>query len=232
MKLGVVLPIFEDRVDAALHAASLAARAGLDGVFAYDHLWPMGRPDRPALAPFPILAAVAVAHPTLVVGPLVARVGLVDDAVLLAQFRSLEGLAPGRVIAALGTGDALSRAENEAYGLPYGSAEERRASLASCAAALQEEGIETWVGGGSPATMTLARALGATINCFSATPERVAEVAEGGPVSWAGTAAKSPEALAEQLHALSSAGATWAVCSYPIEAEALARAAETLAPPG
>ncbi len=39
--------------------AHRALAAGVDGVFCYDHLWPIGQPDRPALAPFPILATLA-----------------------------------------------------------------------------------------------------------------------------------------------------------------------------
>ena len=59
IKLGVVLPSFRPTAADALDVARQADDAGIDGVFCYDHLWPMGRPDRPALAPFPLLAAVA-----------------------------------------------------------------------------------------------------------------------------------------------------------------------------
>ena len=58
-----------------------------------------------------------------------ARVGLVPDAVLAAQFTALARLAPGRVIAGLGTGDRLSEEENRAYGIPFAPAAERRAEL-------------------------------------------------------------------------------------------------------
>ena len=59
MKLGVLLPTFRDGAEDALAFAGEAVDAGVDGVFAYDHLWPMGSPTRPSLAPFPLLAAVA-----------------------------------------------------------------------------------------------------------------------------------------------------------------------------
>ena len=70
----------------------------MDGVFCYDHIWPLGQPERPALAPFPILGALATMlgpsrgpgeGPYL--GTLVARVGLVPNAVLAAQFVALDG---------------------------------------------------------------------------------------------------------------------------------------------
>ena len=114
MKLGVLLPTFRNGAEDALAFAAAAADAGVDGLFAYDHLWPMGSPTRPSLAPFPLLAAVAQRH-DVVVGPLVARVGLVGTSHLVEEYLTLERVAPSRVICALGSGDKLSAAENEAY---------------------------------------------------------------------------------------------------------------------
>ena len=59
MRTGVVLPTFRDTPDEAFAAAEEAVGAGVDGVFCYDHIWPMGQPHRPALAPFPVLGALA-----------------------------------------------------------------------------------------------------------------------------------------------------------------------------
>ncbi|MHB8827619.1 MAG: LLM class flavin-dependent oxidoreductase, partial [Acidimicrobiales bacterium] len=158
MKIGLLLPTFEVGARHALDVAAEAAEAGLDGVFAYDHLWPMGSPTRPALAPFPVLAAVAARH-EIGVGPLVARVGLFGTAHLVETFTALEEIAPGRVIAALGTGDKLSAAENAAYGLPEYSPRERREMLGVTAAALAPL-MPVWIGAGAPATNELARTLG------------------------------------------------------------------------
>ena len=106
MRTGVVLPLFQQTPAPAFAAAIAAVEAGVDGLFCYDHIWPIGQPERPALAPFPLLGALATmlepsdsprGGPFL--GTLVARVGLVPDAVLAAQFLALECLAPGRVTA-------------------------------------------------------------------------------------------------------------------------------------
>ncbi len=59
IRAGVVLPTFRDTPDDALAAADSAVAAGIDGLFCYDHIWPMGQPERPALAPFPLLGALA-----------------------------------------------------------------------------------------------------------------------------------------------------------------------------
>ena len=48
MKLGILLPLFRTDIADARAAAAEAEAVGLDGVFAYDHLWPIGHPERPA----------------------------------------------------------------------------------------------------------------------------------------------------------------------------------------
>jgi hypothetical protein len=217
VKVGILLPTFEVGARHALEVAAQASEAGLDGVFAYDHLWPMGSPARPALAPFPVLAAVLARH-DIVVGPLVARVGLFGTTHLVETLLALDALRPGRVIGALGTGDKLSLAENDAYGLARQGAEERRAMLADVATALAGT-MPVWVGAGAPATNELARSLGATLNLWNATPAAVAEAALAGPVSWAGPV---PSDLEATLDALASAGASWAVLSPHARVEDLA----------
>ena len=206
MKLGVLLPTFRLGSKDALEAARLAENAGLDGVFAYDHLWPMGTPERPSLAPFGLLATVASRH-DLVVGPLVARVSLVSTEHLVEQYRTLEHFAPRRVIAALGTGDKLSAPENEAYGLPSLSADDRRTLLEEAWRALHET-VPVWFGAGASATNALARSLGAALNVWDASPEALGRESTLGETTWAGP---PPTDLARHLDALEASGATWAV---------------------
>jgi Luciferase-like monooxygenase len=217
VRVGALLPTFEASAAPALDAAARAAAAGLDGVFAFDHLWPMNAPDRPALAPLPVLAAVAAAHGALRVGPLVARVSLVGPETLVAQVETLVALAPGRVVAALGTGDRLSVPEETAYGLAPMTAAERRARLRDVAAALAGS-CEVWVGAGGRETDALARELGLTLNLWDASDERVAQAAAEGPVSWAGPLRGD---AAARLDALADAGATWAVATATADPDAI-----------
>ena len=218
MKIGLLLPTFEVGARHAFEVAAEAAEAGLDGVFAYDHLWPMGSPTRPALAPFPVLAAVGARH-EISVGPLVARVGLFGTRHLVDTLSALEEIAPGRVIAALGTGDKLSAAENTAYGLPEYCAAERREMLVESATALRSI-MPVWIGAGASSTNELARSLGVTLNMWNAPPTDVAAAALEGQVSWAGPV---PSDLDATLDALDAAGATWAVLSSHARVADLAR---------
>ena len=45
IRTGVVLPTFRDTPDAAFAAAAEAVDAGIDGLFCYDHIWPLGHGD-------------------------------------------------------------------------------------------------------------------------------------------------------------------------------------------
>jgi alkanesulfonate monooxygenase SsuD/methylene tetrahydromethanopterin reductase-like flavin-dependent oxidoreductase (luciferase family) len=213
VKLGVLLPTFREGADDAFSFAREAATAHIDGVFAYDHLWPMGSPERPSLAPFALLAAIARRHEELIVGPLVARIGLTGTAHLVEEFETLEALAPGRVIAAVGTGDQLSAPENEAYGIAVQSVDERRAQLEMTARALAPM-MPVWIGGGGASTNKLARDLGVVLNLWNATTERLREAARFGEVSYAGPV---PDNLFARLSELAEAGATWAVFSPDVK---------------
>jgi alkanesulfonate monooxygenase SsuD/methylene tetrahydromethanopterin reductase-like flavin-dependent oxidoreductase (luciferase family) len=150
VKLGLSLPMFTADARRPIAAAARAAAAGYDGVFAADHLFPPGAPGRPALEPFAILAAVAARHPELHVGTLVSRVSLRPAGVLAKQGAALDLMCGGRGILGLGAGDSVSKAEHEAFGIPFASVSDRVALLAETVGAVRRlfEG-DPWEGGSS-----------------------------------------------------------------------------------
>lgn len=235
MRVGLTLPSFRSdasAVDGALRAEEL----GIDGVFAFDHLWPLGRPDRPALSAMPLLGAVAGATERISFGSLVARVGLLDDDVLVASLTSLHDLAGGRFIAGIGAGDRMSAAENLAYGIPFTTPEERLASVAHCASALADSGVDVWIGAGSkpgsPASQ-LAQDLGVVVNVWDVSPEDLGRLSRAvvTEVTWGGMCPTSPGALSEHLSRIADQGASWAVCTWPVDPMTIddfAHAVETL----
>lgn len=225
MRIGITLPSFSADAGAVIDTARAAEQAGIHGVFVFDHLWPTGSPQRPALAAYPLVAAVLAATRTIRVGTLVARIGLLPDEVVLACFGGLTTIAEGRLIAGLGTGDSTSADENERLGIPYPSARTRRSRLGEVGAVLQGAGIETWVGAGTQATNELAGSLRATLNLWGAHPDRVRDIAAGGgAVSWAGPFPKDGSAP-EVLESMARAGASWAVWGWPPSVESVVSAA-------
>jgi alkanesulfonate monooxygenase SsuD/methylene tetrahydromethanopterin reductase-like flavin-dependent oxidoreductase (luciferase family) len=229
MQVGITLPTFREDA-AALEVARRAEALGLDGVFAFDHLWPPGRPDLPSLSAFPVLGAVAAVTERICLGPLVARVGLVPDEVLVAELRSLSLMAPGRLIAGLGTGDQKSASENLSYGISASGPEERRQALRLSARSLIDFGVPVWVGGSSVAITELAVELGsgASLNLWEARPSALAAVSARCETTWGGSLGGGVAQVAQSLHELADAGATWAVCAWPRSLEDLSEAVEVL----
>jgi len=213
MKIGVLLPSFDTRAEPSLDAAEEAEREGIHGVFVYDHLWQPDTDRNPSLAPYPLLGAVTARTSRIRIGTLVARVALSLDEVLVHSFISLDRLSGGRVIAGIGTGDVKSAVEHSALGLPYESAAIRRVALERCTFALLRAGVETWIGGGGPATNAIAHEAGVPVNLWSATPERVAELSSRWPVTWGGVLQRGQDGGA-LLSSLEAAGALWAVFTW------------------
>jgi alkanesulfonate monooxygenase SsuD/methylene tetrahydromethanopterin reductase-like flavin-dependent oxidoreductase (luciferase family) len=234
MRTGIVVPTFRDTPDDALEEARRAFAAGVDGVFCYDHLWPIGQPDRPALAPFPILATLAASYagpPTPGGGPffgtLVARTGLVPNAVLVNQFTALAQWAPGRVIAGLGTGDRLSEAENVAYGIPFPPAAERRSGMVDLALSLRTAGLTVWLAGGPAGRVEESLESGAGLNVWDADPVLVFTRSQGPAaveVTWGGPPPKDEAVLRQTVRDLDEAGATWVIFATPIDPSLLVAA--------
>jgi alkanesulfonate monooxygenase SsuD/methylene tetrahydromethanopterin reductase-like flavin-dependent oxidoreductase (luciferase family) len=219
MKVGITLPQFRPTVDASLRAAVAAEAAGLDGVFVFDHVWAIGNPDRPARNAWPLLGALAGETDRITLGTLVARVSLLPNAVLAHNLETLLRIVgPDRLVAGLGAGDHLSKAENEAVDVPFGSVDERLADLADAAARTRAAGITTWIGGLSDRVARLAVDAGAdALNLWGVEPARVAASRDehGIEVTWGGPGPAGVEATADLLRRLADAGATWAVVGPP-----------------
>jgi alkanesulfonate monooxygenase SsuD/methylene tetrahydromethanopterin reductase-like flavin-dependent oxidoreductase (luciferase family) len=239
MRVGITLPQFRHEVEPALDVARRAEDAGLDGVFVFDHLWPLGQPLRPALHSLTLLGALAAETGRVTLGPLVARVGLVPDALLVHQLVTLHRMVGDRLIAALGTGDSANKDENQAYGIPFAPVAERLAAVRWCCGRLREAGVRTWVGGRSAAVRAAAatadgwNAWGTDVVTFTAEATGVApgrELTWGGQVLVGRTQAQAAtklrahgdrpglfagtvDDLAGHLRALAAAGASWAVCA-------------------
>jgi alkanesulfonate monooxygenase SsuD/methylene tetrahydromethanopterin reductase-like flavin-dependent oxidoreductase (luciferase family) len=172
VRVGLTLPSFQSDPERVLTIARAAEDAGLDGVFAFDHLFRQ-RGDasdaerRPALELLTMTAAVAAATNHIMVGTLVARATLRPPSMLRNAFDTLARVAPGRIIAGLGAGDDDSIAEDAAFGvLPADPSPTGTPSpgLGAYRLGRMEEAVQAnaggefpvWVAGRSPAAMRLA----------------------------------------------------------------------------
>jgi len=238
VRLGVTLPQFRDDAEPALAVARRAEAAGLDGVFVFDHLWPLHQPERPALHSMTLLGALTAETSRVSLGSFVARVSLLPDAVLVHTLHSLWRMTEGRFIAGLGTGDRNNRDENLAYGVGFPPAEDRARQLVDCCRRLRELGVPTWVGGDSARARAIAAAEADGWNAWGLSAEAFASLAAEMPreTTWGGQiligrsdahaagklarhrprphlAHGTLDTLRRHFAALEEAGASWAVCS-------------------
>lgn len=190
---GLALPSFVDDVEVPLAVARAAEAAGLDGVFAYDHLFRESRRGRrPAQEPFTLLGAVAAETERVAVGTLVARSTLRPPATLRLAFDTLQRVSGGRVIAGLGSGDRASAVENEEFGLRFGTMADRVESLHAAARALHGRGFPVWIGGATPPVRELAvvadgwNRWGGTPEQFTRMAAEVRALAPDAVLSWSG----------------------------------------------
>lgn len=132
VRVGVSLPQFTDDPAVFRDGVERAVAAGLDSIWVFDHLWPLsGGKTRPVFEGWTALAWAAAVTDEIEVGTLVTRSSLRQPAVLAKMAATVAEIAPGRAIVAIGSGDKLSKPENDAFGLPYYAGERRLAQLAS-----------------------------------------------------------------------------------------------------
>jgi alkanesulfonate monooxygenase SsuD/methylene tetrahydromethanopterin reductase-like flavin-dependent oxidoreductase (luciferase family) len=247
VRVGLTLPSFVEDPEIPIAVARAAEAAGLDAVFVFDHLWRGAEPNRrPALECFALLGAVAAETTRVQVGPLVARATLRPPATLANCLRTAQRVSGGRLIAAIGAGDSESRAENEAFGLPFGTMEERVAALHDAVRAASDGDFPVWVGGHAAQVREVVAVAdgwngwGGPPDEFAGDVALVREVAPDATMTWGGlvltgddeAAAQAkavgralsadvlvggPAHLAEQLRAFVDRGAEWVILG-PIDA--------------
>ncbi len=198
MRIGLVLPM-SSAAERVLGFARRAEELGFDGLFAFDHLFPPGAPpDRPSLEAYATLASVASVTDRIVLGTLVTRASLRPAGVLAKQAVGLDDISGGRFVLAVGTGDALSKAEHTVFGLPYLGPDVRRDHLIETVRALRAlfagrrwdggehvaaidgplapppvtpGGPPIWLGGTAPASVDAAARLGDGWNAWAIDPD-------------------------------------------------------------
>jgi len=221
INIGLTLPSFVEDPEPAITVARAADDAQLDGVFVFDHLWRGDAPNRrPAMECFTLLGAVAAETAHVKVGTLVARATLRPALTLAHAFTTADRISGGRLIAGIGAGDSQSRAENEAFGLPFGTMVDRVNALHEAVWATRDNGFPVWVGGRA-AQVREAVAIADGWNEWGADPESFArhaalvrEVAPRATITWGGLARpleEGAEGLSTRLRAYLACGTEWLI---------------------
>ena len=193
VKLGLTLPSFVEDPEIPIAVARAAEAADLDAVFVYDHLWRGNPPNRrPAIECFTLLGAVAAETSRISIGTLVARATLRPPAVLAHCFATAQRISHGRIIAGIGAGDSHSRAENEAFGLEFGTMGDRIDALHDAIRAVGARDVPVWVGGRAEQVREMValadgwNAWGCDVETYAGEAALVRDVAPHAVLTWAG----------------------------------------------
>ena len=227
--LGVTLPQFTDDRSRFIDGVRRAEDAGLDSVWVFDHLWPLsGSKERPILEGWTALAWAVEATDNIHVGTLVTRSSLRNPRLLAHMARTVAEIAGERLIVGIGSGDEKSRAENEAFGIPYWEGERRIRQFEETVSVLRDHLPSTaglWVAGRSDDALAVAARYADGWNGWGGTPETfardaatVATLAEGRSIepTWGGVVRSTTASeLAQKLSAFAAAGARHLVCTFP-----------------
>jgi alkanesulfonate monooxygenase SsuD/methylene tetrahydromethanopterin reductase-like flavin-dependent oxidoreductase (luciferase family) len=185
----------------------LCARAGdlgLAGVFAFDHLIPLGDPFRPVLEGATALGAAAarVGAPARI-GSLVLRVSLRPPEITSALAATVTMISGGRAVIGLGVGDRFSDQEAQRLGMPSYHLEDRLRQLEQTIEAVRAGAgpCPVWVGGAHPRVREAAIRLADGWNLWGPGREELgravgevrAEAPEGFQVSWGGRVLLAPD---------------------------------------
>lgn len=209
LRISVTLPQFRSEAAPLLEAARRAEGLGFDGVYVFDHLFPLDGPTRPILEGLSALGAVAAVTERITVGTLVMRAPIRPPWITAKAAWTAQVVSDGRLTLGLGAADSMSKPEFDAYGLPFGSAAERLATVRQTIEALTAPQLvapgfappKVWVGGRSAAVRKLAAEMADGWNGWGGdAPRLAAEAAEvraraGRPfeVSWGGQVLVAPD---------------------------------------
>jgi alkanesulfonate monooxygenase SsuD/methylene tetrahydromethanopterin reductase-like flavin-dependent oxidoreductase (luciferase family) len=153
--LSISAPQFGSDPGLLWEAARFAESAGIHGVYAFDHLTPLGRPTGPMFDMAATLGTVAASTSRIKVGSMVMRVSLRSVFESVALARSVQALAPGRTVIGLGIGDGMTEDEQRRFGLGHLSLTDRRLLMVQVADAIRADGGSVVLGGTHPGTREL-----------------------------------------------------------------------------
>jgi alkanesulfonate monooxygenase SsuD/methylene tetrahydromethanopterin reductase-like flavin-dependent oxidoreductase (luciferase family) len=208
VRVGLTLPSFVEDPEIPIAVALAAEAAGLDAVFVFDHLWRGDvRKRRPALECLALLGAIAAETTTIAVGTLVARATLRPAATLANGFATAQRVSGGRLIAGIGAGDSHSRAENEAFGLDFGTMSDRVGALHDAVRASRGGDYPVWVGGRAAQVREIVpladgwNVWGGSAHDLARESRLVREIAPTATITWGGLVLLGEDAAAASAKA-------------------------------
>lgn len=220
IRVGVVAPTFNDDATRAVSFAQHAEALGFDAVGVYDHLYPLGQPQRSALAWLPVLSAIGASTESVSLLPVIARVGIRPNRLLIQECLTMYSLFGDRFIAAFGIGDHQAAEEYRAYGVEYKSFSERLDDAEIVCTQLHDIGVKVWVSAKSTAIQERLAPVLSGVNVWEGSDDDLHNARHNVPqatLSWAGVWGSETPARGKVL---AKADCDWVFVSFASDAEA------------
>jgi alkanesulfonate monooxygenase SsuD/methylene tetrahydromethanopterin reductase-like flavin-dependent oxidoreductase (luciferase family) len=141
VQVDLLFDPFGGRWEDLREGAVLAAAAGFDGLWLYDHLAGSAHRAPHVLECWTVLSALAAAVPRVTIGSLVLNVANRDAGTLAVMAATLQEVSGGRLLLGVGAGGGIDTpyaAEQFALGRPVPGAPARRQAVESTVATLRQ----------------------------------------------------------------------------------------------
>ena len=222
--VSLTIPQFSADPSFALHLAEAAADLGFGGIFVFDHLVPIGDPERPVLEAFATLGALA-ARSTVRIGSLVVRATMRPPEVTAAGVSTWAAIARHGLAVGIGIGDSQTADEAERYGQTQLRLAERidvmRETIAAIRAAAPS--VPIWVGGRHPRVREVASELADGWNGWMVPIDEIETETSafgaktGFTTSWGGTLLLAPDQVSLERLLERRGGSEGAIAGTPPE---------------
>lgn len=230
MKIAVGLPQVAGDFQALVAAARQAEEAGAWGVWTFDNLAPLLRPELPSLEGWMVLGPLARATSRVRLISLVTRASLRHPALVARMGAVVQSASGGRLVLGLGAGDAASRSEERRFGFRGPGRAGRLADIRETVRRLRSDDLavsplvaapEVWVAGIADDLLVLATELASAWHGWGLDAARFADKAarvrkEGVGVAcwWGGMFdPRTTPGMLDELHSAGADGVTLMIAS-------------------
>ncbi len=169
-RVSITAPQFGSDPSLLAAASRFADDTELSGLYAFDHLIPLGRPRGPMFDLGSTLGVLATETTSVKIGSMVLRVTARPVSHSIAIARTVAAIAGERTVIGVGLGDALTSDEHRRFGIetpPFA----KRVELLEAFCAGLGPGIPVVIGGNHPASARRASSLAGGWNAWDPQPE-------------------------------------------------------------
>ncbi len=221
VKFGLLAPGHIVSFDELHSYIKRAESIGIDGIFFFDHLWPHGHPEKPALDSLIASATVLNNSSTLFSGPIVLRVTARGVESSFSKLATLYKLYNARFLCSIGAGDKKSLPEDSFISATELTFENRIKALTELTERLKPNIPDLWLGGSGPLIQKLAHELDIGLNVWDKDIDFIKSISNAIKISWSGPFDSLTHSPITFLKSLVDLNVHWIIIGWPPDFKSL-----------